>query len=71
MFLIMLFLNYFFNHEKDVHWIKPIEQPLSHLDHIRGIEIIISLLMLIATQTFIPAEQKLAVLISGMAGIFN
>ena len=71
MFLIMLFLNYFFNHEKDVHWIKPIEQPLSHLDHIRGIEIIISLLMLIATQTFIPAEQKLAVLISGMAGIIT
>lgn len=70
-FLIMLFLNYFFNHEKQVHWLKPIEKPLSHLDHIRGIEIIISLLMLISVQTFIPAEQKLSVLISGLAGIIT
>lgn len=71
MFLIMLFLNYFFNHEKEVHWIKPIEAPLSHLDHIRGIEIIISLLMLIGVQSFIPAESKVAVIISGMAGIIT
>lgn len=71
MFLIMLFLNYFFNHEKDVHWIKPIEAPLSHLDHIRGIEIIVSLLMLIAVQIFIPVDQKLSVVLSGLAGIIT
>ena len=71
MFLIMLFLNYFFNHEKNVHWLKPIEAPLSHLDHISGIEIIISLLMLIGVQSFIPAESKVAVIISGMAGIIT
>lgn len=71
MFLIMLFLNYFFNHEKTVHWLKPIEAPLSHLDHIRGIEIIISLLMLIGVQTFIPAEEKVSVILSGMAGIIT
>ena len=71
MFLIMLFLNYFFNHEKDVHWIKPIEAPLSHLDHIRGIEIIISMLMLLGLQSFIPVESKVAVIISGMSGIIT
>lgn len=71
MFLIMLFLNYFFDHKKDVHWISPIEVPLSHLDHIRGIEIVISLLMLIGLQSFIPTEEKVAVLISGMAGIIT
>ena len=41
MFLIMLFLNYFFDHKKETHWIKYIEAPLSHLDHIKGIEIVI------------------------------
>ncbi len=71
MFLIMLFLNYFFNHEKDVHWIKPIEAPLSHLDHIKGIEVIIALIMLIITQNFIPQDEKLAVVIAGMAGIIT
>lgn len=71
MFLIMLFLNYFFNHEKEVHWIKPLENWLSHFDHIRGIEIVISLLMLLATQNFVPAEQKVHVLIAGIAGIIT
>ena len=71
LFLVMLFLNYFFNHEKNVHWIKPIEAPLSHLDHLRGIEIIISLGLLLATQNFVPSEQKVHVLIAGISGIIT
>lgn len=71
MFLIMLFLNYFFNHEKSVHWIKFIELPLSHLDHLKGIEIIIALSMLLITQNYIPAEQKVPVLIAGISGIIT
>ena len=71
MFLIMLFLNYFFDHKKETHWIKYVEAPLSHLDHIKGIEIVISLFMLLATQNFVPAEQKLHVTISGISGIIT
>jgi len=71
MFLIMLFLNYFFNHEKTVHWLAPIESRLSTLDHIKGIEIVISMLILIYVQTFIPQDAKLSVLLSGMAGIIT
>lgn len=70
-FLVMLFLNYFFNHEKDIHWIRPIENWLSHLDHLKGIEVVISLFLLLATQNYVPAEQKLAVIISGIAGIIT
>lgn len=71
MFLVMLFLNYFFNHKKDVHWIKFIELPLSHLDHLKGIEIVLSLLMLLATQNFVPSEQKVPVMIAGISGIIT
>ncbi|MEE3349744.1 MAG: DUF475 domain-containing protein [Candidatus Gastranaerophilaceae bacterium] len=71
LFLVMLFLNYFFNHEKIVHWIKFIELPLSHLDHLKGIEIVIALFMLLATQTFVPDEQKVSVLIAGISGIIT
>lgn len=69
MFLIMLFLNYFFNHEKNVHWIKFIESPLSHLDHIKGIEVIISLLVVVFLQNFIPSAEKIPVILSGISGI--
>ena len=71
MFLIMLFFNYFFNHKKDIHWIKQIEQPLAHLDHMKGIEIVIALFMLIATQNFVSAEQKISVMIAGISGIIT
>ncbi len=71
MFLIMLFLNYFFNHEKDVHWIKPIENWLSHLDHLRGIEIVISLIMLLITQNFVAEDYKLHVTLAGICGIIT
>lgn len=70
-FLIMLFLNYFFNHEKDVHWIECIESPISYLDHVRGIEIVISLIVLIILNNFIPEQQKVAVLIAGITGIIT
>lgn len=69
MFLIMLCLNYFFNHEKEVHWLGFIEKPLCHLDHIRGIEIVICLLIIMFLQTFMPENEKIPVMIAGMSGI--
>lgn len=69
LFLIMLFLNYFFNHEKDVHWISFIEKPLAHLDHIRGIEVVICLLIVLFLQNFMPDKQQLPVMIAGISGI--
>lgn len=69
MFLLMLFLNYFFNHEKDVHWIRKIEEPLAHLDHVKGIEVILSLVILITLHYAVPREQALSVVISGIFGI--
>ncbi len=69
LFLIMLFLTYFFNHEKEVHWIKFIEAPLSHLDHVKGIEIILSLVIVLFLQSFMLEEVKIPVMISGIAGI--
>lgn len=69
LFLIMLFLNYFFNHEKNVHWIKFVEKPLAHLDHIRGIEVVICLFIILFLQIFMPQQEKLPVMIAGVSGI--
>lgn len=69
MFLIMLFYNYFFNHEKDVHWIKPLEDKLSKLGHMKGLEVLLSLLMLLVVQYVVDDSQKLAVVTSGISGI--
>ena len=68
-FLMMLFLHYFLNHEKDVHWIKFIEEKLVHIAHIDGIETVITLLTIYFTQTFIPLEQRLSVVLAGISGV--
>lgn len=69
-FLLMLFLHYFFNSDKTVHWIKWIEEWVSHLDNIRGIEVIIALIALIITQNFIlEPDAKIAVILSGIGGV--
>lgn len=70
-FLLMLFLHYFFNHKKDIHWIKCVEAPLSHLDNIKGIEIVLALFAIIATQSFVSDEVKLSVILSGIAGVIT
>ena len=71
MFLIMLFLNYFFDNKKEIHWIRPIENWLAHLDHMKGIEILISLIALLITQNVVPADQKVTVMIAGISGIIT
>lgn len=67
-FLMMLFLHYFFNEEKKVHWIKFIEEKLSHLGHICGLETVITLSCLIFLQTYIQ-HNKHSVLLAGVAGV--
>lgn len=69
MFLMMLFLNYFFNNEKDVHWLKIIEEPMAHLDHIRGIETVLCLMILVVLHTVVPEKQALSVVLSGISGV--
>lgn len=68
-FLLMLFLSYFFNCEKDTHWIKGLEHCCSHLGNIKGFETIVTSVAVLITQHYVSAEYKLSVLTSGLIGI--
>lgn len=71
MFLIMLFYNYFFDCEKEVHWIKPLEKGLTKCGNMKGFEVLLSLLMLLGVQYIVPEIQKGAVVTAGIAGIIT
>lgn len=71
MFLMMLFLNYFFDKEKDVHWIKHIEEKFAQFDHLRSIEVILSLIILLTLHYVVPAETANSVVVSGICGILT
>ena len=45
-FLIMLFFTYFINQNKQLHWLKPIEQRLAKLSEISGLNVILTMIML-------------------------
>ncbi len=68
-FLMMIFISYFINEEKDVFWIPGLEKLLSKLGHMKSMEIIISLVVLMFVQHFVPAAEKIPVVISGIAAI--
>ncbi len=68
-FLLMLFFSYFFNSEKDTHWIKGFEHCCSHLGNIKGFETIVTSVAVLITQHYVSTEYKLSVLTSGLIGI--
>lgn len=68
-FLFMLFLSYFCNEEKEVHWLKPVEHFMQKLHMLKSMEVVITALIVMVVQHYVSPEQKLSVLISGIAGI--
>ena len=68
-FLLMLFLHYFLNNEKETHWISFIEEKLCKCGTIQGIEVIITLLALCIVQNYIEESNRLPAVIAGISGI--
>lgn len=68
-FLLLVSLKYFFDLSKEVHWIAIIERPLSRLGKLESAEVGFTLIVLYFIQRWVPAEEALPVLISGIMGI--
>lgn len=67
-FLMMLFLSYFIDEEKETHWIHHVEKRMQYFD-IKGIETIITLLILFVVQAHVDMSQRLFVVLSGVSGV--
>lgn len=70
-FLLLVALEYFIDHEKNEHWIKPIEKPLGLMGHIEAIEIAITLLTIMIFAKFQPPENALSFVYAGLAGVLT
>jgi hypothetical protein len=68
-FLMMLFLKFFFDEEKEIYWVSMIEKPLSMLARLEAIEILIVLATVLTTAAFIAPGEKLAFITAGVAGL--
>ena len=70
-FLLMLFLDYFTEDEKDVHWICFIEEKLQKLSKIKGVCTLTTLVILGLLMLKIDSSVQASVFKSGLAGIIT
>jgi len=68
-FLGMVGLKFFFDEEKDIHWIHAIEERLSRFSAIPALEIAVLLLALWGISMLLPEHYSHTVLVSGILGI--
>lgn len=70
-FLLMVGLRYFFDKEKDVHWVAVIEKPLIKGGRLFMIEAALVMMMLLIAAYFLPQEEKFVFLAAGIAGLIT
>ncbi len=68
MFLLMVFLKYFFDDAKEIHWIETIESWLTKIGALKSVEIIIALSVLVILAFNVPETMQARVLVSGILG---
>ncbi len=68
-FLAMVGLSFFFDGEKDIHWITAIERALAKISHVKAAEIGLLLLSLYGMSQLLPQGEALTFLVAGILGI--
>lgn len=70
-FLMMVGLSFFFDAEKDVHWIHWIETHLARIAGIKGVEVFIVLVTMVAFSRLLDAETAQTFLHSAIYGLMT
>lgn len=68
-FLAMVGLKFFFDQDKDIHWISAIERQLAKFAALPAAEIAVLLLVLWGISTMLPDADALTFLIAGILGL--
>ncbi|CAN7189078.1 DUF475 domain-containing protein [Pararhizobium sp. LjRoot235] len=70
-FLMMVGLKFFFDHEKDVHWIKTVERGMSRFATIKGVEIAFVLLLILVFSSFLHGEEATTFVYCSIYGLLT
>jgi hypothetical protein len=69
MFLLMVFLRYFLNEAKTLHWFGPLERRLSAAGRIEALEIALALILLLLLVASLPSTLRGDVMVAGVIGL--
>lgn len=67
-FLLLVFLNFLFDQDKELHWLGWFEEKLG-AHGTEGLSTLLALLAVFGCMALVPVEQKLSVLMAGVGGI--
>ncbi len=70
-FLGMVFLKFFFDAEKEVHWVAPLERRLALLGRFEAIGLALAMLALWGFSRAFPPEQARQLLVAGILGLVS
>ncbi len=68
-FLMLVALKYFFEQEKEIHWIGWLERPIKKLGRMEAVEIAITLMIIYFFSCYQLEHEKMSFLTSGLWGI--
>ena len=68
-FLLLVFLNFLFDEEKDTHWFHWFETKMSSLANIQAMSVFVSLIALLVMSANVAEASRLAVTVAGIWGI--
>ncbi len=68
-FLLLVFLNFFFDSEKDTHWFKWLEARLANLANVPAMSVFLSLIGLLIMAANVDEAARLVVTMAGIWGI--
>jgi uncharacterized protein len=69
MFLLLVFLKFMFDQNKETHWLGPIERPLVRAAKFDEISVFIALLVVFSTRWWVPDADQNRVFVAGVLGI--
>ncbi|MEZ4694597.1 MAG: DUF475 domain-containing protein [Aliarcobacter sp.] len=69
MFLMLVFLSFFFDEEKQHHWVSKLEEKLSHYGRNRFISYVIAMILLSIFSLFVEENRKIDYFLAGFSGI--
>lgn len=69
MFLMMVFLGFILDDNKDIHWVRIIEEKLSKAGKLDSIATVTAIGILLFAQSFLPEAARATALFSGSMGI--
>lgn len=70
-FLLLVFLNFIFDEDKELHWLGHVEEKMAAYGKIQAVPIFIALLVVLGSLTLAEEAHHLAVLTAGVWGIIT